>query len=111
LLVPADEVRCNLLAAAKGRLPLVLYNPAGRKRRELLTEALHICTEQRGSQTLCAFVRNARRLQEEKWIGHLADFPADKVDMSTVIIIGGPRTQWVNNALYEPRGYQEKYME
>lgn len=111
LLVPADEVRRNLRAAAEGVLPVVLYNPAGRKRRHLLHEALDIFTSCRGEQTLCAFVRNAGRPQEEKWIGRLAEFPADEVDMSTVLVIGGPRTRWVNGVLYEARGYGEKYLD
>lgn len=36
-------------------------------------------------------------------------FPADKVDMSTLIIIGGPRTCLAGDVLYEARGYMEKY--
>ena len=42
LLVPSDEVRQNLRAVAQSALPVTLYNPAGRKRRHLLTEALDI---------------------------------------------------------------------
>ena len=111
LLVPSDEVRQNLRAVAQSALPVTLYNPAGRKRRHLLTEALDIFREQRGGDVLCAYVRHAGLPQEAKWIGRLDDFPADEVDMSTLVIIGGPRTITDAGAMYEARGYVEKYME
>lgn len=110
LLVPADEVRTNLLAAARSMLPVVLYNPAGRKRRQLLKEALDLFLKERGNVP-CAHVKHAGRPQEQKWTGRLADFPADEVDMSTLIIIGGPRTLLEDGVLYEARGYMEKYPE
>lgn len=111
LLVPADEVRQNLLAVARSALPVALYNPAGRKRRHLLEESLAIFREHRGEDVLCACVKNAGRPQETKWIGKLSAFPTDTVDMSTLIIIGGPRSRFDSGAFYESRGYIEKYME
>lgn len=110
LLVPSDEVRRNLRAAVKGALPVVLYNPAGRKRRHLMEEAVDLFREERGGETLCAYVRHAGRPAEEKWVGTLDEFPRDEVDMSTVIVIGGPRTKRVGDSLYEARGYEEKYL-
>ena len=67
--------------------------------------------EHRGEDVLCAYVKNAGRGQETKWLGKLSEFPAAEVDMSTLIIIGGPRTRLDSGVLYEPRGYVEKYME
>ena len=63
-----------------------------------------------GRDVLCAYVKNAGREQETKWVGKLSEFPAAEVDMSTLIIIGGPRTRLDSGVLYEPRGYVEKYM-
>ncbi len=111
LLVPTEEVRRNLSHTVHTALPAVLYNPAGRKRRHLMEEAVARFTEARGPATLCAIVRHAGRPQEEKWIGTLAEFPCDRVDMSSLIIIGGPRTKRRGDTLYEARGYQEKYLE
>ena len=71
---------------------MALYNPAGRKRRALLDETLAVFREHRGGDVLCAYVKNAGREQETKWVGKLSEFPAAEVDMSTLIIIGGPRT-------------------
>ena len=111
LLVPADEVRRNIRSVAQSLLPVALYNPAGRKRRDLLDETLAVFREHRGGDVLCAYVKNAGREQETKWTGKLSEFPAAEVDMSTLIIIGGPRTRLDSGVLYEPRGYVEKYME
>lgn len=110
LLVPADEVRRNLRAVAQSALPVTLYNPAGRKRRRLLAEALDIFREARGGDILCAFVRHAGRPEETRWIGRLADLPADDVDMSTLVLIGSARTVTDQGALFEARGYAEKYL-
>ena len=111
LLVPADEVRRNLRAVAQSALPVTLYNPAGRKRRRLLAEALDIFREARGGDILCAFVRRAGRPEETRWIGRLADLPADDVDMSTLVLIGSARTVTDQGALFEARGYAEKYLD
>ena len=111
LLVSADEVRRNIRSVAQSLLPVALYNPAGRKRRDLLEETLAVFREHRGGDVLCAYVKNAGREQETKWVGKLSEFPAAEVDMSTLIIISGPRTRLDSGVLYEPRGYVEKYME
>ncbi len=110
LLVPTEEVRQNLQAVAQSALPVALYNPAGKKRRALLAEALDIFTQHRGVDIWCAYVRHAGRPQEEKWVGKLGDFPEQDVDMSTLIIIGGARTVYTDAALYEARGYVDKYL-
>ncbi len=88
---------------------LYLYNPAGKKRRELLHEAIAIFSAERGENTLCAYVKNAGRDNETKWIGTLHDLPYDEIDMSTLLIIGSSRTQFDGTYLYEARGYMDKY--
>lgn len=109
LLVPTEEVRANLQAVAQSALPVTLYNPAGKKRRQLLSEALNIFRSARGDDVLCATVRHAGREQESKWIGRLADLPVDSIDMSTLVLIGGPRTMRDGDVLFEARGYADKY--
>lgn len=110
LLVPSEEVRQNLNAVAQSALPVALYNPAGKKRRELLAEALEIFKAQRGKDIWCATVRHAGREEESTWVGQLKDFPLDSVDMSTLVIIGGHRTKYSSGVLYESRGYVDKYL-
>ncbi|WP_290565446.1 precorrin-4 C(11)-methyltransferase [Akkermansia sp.] len=109
LLVPAEEIRANLEQSAGTALPVVLYNPAGRKRRHLLEEALDIFRNKRGGQTLCAYVKHAGRPAQQKWVGTLAEFPLEDVDMSTLVLLGGPRTIRDGGVLFERRGYADKY--
>lgn len=109
LLVPAEEIRANLEQSAGTALPVVLYNPAGRKRRHLLEEALDIFRNKRGGQTLCAYVKHAGRPAQQKWVGTLDEFPLEDVDMSTLVLLGGPRTIRDGDVLFERRGYADKY--
>lgn len=109
LLVPAEEIRANLEQSAGTALPVVLYNPAGRKRRHLLEEALDIFRNKRGGKTLCAYVKHAGRPAQQKWVGTLAEFPLEDVDMSTLVLLGGPRTIRDGDVLFERRGYADKY--
>ncbi len=111
LLVPTDEVRQNIHAVAQSALPVALYNPAGKKRRQLLTEALSTFKEHRGDQIWCATVRHAGRPQQETWIGKLCEFPVEDVDMSTLVLIGSHRTTYTSGTLYEARGYVDKYLD
>ena len=109
LLVPAEEIRANLEQSAGTALPVVLYNPAGRKRRHLLEEALRIFRNQRGGKNLCAYVKHAGRPAQRKWVGTLDEFPLEDVDMSTLVLLGGPRTIRDGDVLFERRGYADKY--
>ena len=109
LLVPADEVRQNLLAAVRSRLPVTLYNPAGRKRRALLGEALSLFRKERGEDLPCALVRHAGQPEQTVWTGRLGDFPQEDVDMASLVILGSPRSKLRDGVLYEARGYADKY--
>ena len=109
LLVPASEVLDNLKAAAASNLPCALYNPAGRRRRDLLAEACGIFAGARGQDVPAAVVRHAGRDGETVWTGPLGGLDQDGVDMSSLVLIGGPRTVLAHGTLYERRGYGEKY--
>ncbi len=109
LLVPAVEVRANLNSVLDSALPVALYNPAGRRRRELLREALATAAEKRGGQTWCAIVKHAGRPEQSVWVGHLEQVPEEDVDMSSLVIICDKRTRYVDGYLYEARGYADKY--
>jgi len=109
LLVPASEVRANIRAAASSALPCAIYNPAGRRRRELLAEALAVFRFARGDDAPAAWVRHAGQPAQEIWTGRLQDLDQDRIDMSTIVLVGGPRTVLAKGALVDRRGYGEKY--
>ena len=75
----------------------------------LLEEALRIFRNQRGGKTLCAYVKHAGRPAQRKWVGTLDEFPLEDVDMSTLVLLGGPRTIRDGDVLFERRGYADKY--
>ncbi|HDS17348.1 MAG TPA: precorrin-3B C(17)-methyltransferase [Proteobacteria bacterium] len=109
LLTPTAVIVKNLEAAALSELACALYNPAGKKRRELLQQALAIFVRQRGPEVPAALLKNVSRRDEERWLGPLADFPAERVDMNSLIIIGNATSVISRGNLYDRRGYREKY--
>jgi cobalt-precorrin 5A hydrolase/precorrin-3B C17-methyltransferase len=54
-------------------------------------------------------VRHAGQPAQEIWTGRLQDLDQDRIDMSTIVLVGGPRTVLANGALVDRRGYGEKY--
>ncbi len=109
MLVPEAEVRRNLEAACGSALPVCLYNPAGRRRRALLHAAVEELARARGQDAWCAMVRHAGQPQEERWVGPIAALDEERVDMFTILIVGGPRTRYEQGWLFEARGYADKY--
>ena len=109
LLVPASEVLRNVACALSSALPLAVYNPAGKKRRILLHKTLELAKQLRGDDLPCALVREAGKPAEEVWTGLLKDLPQDRVDMSTLLILGSHRSRLEDGIFYEARGYEDKY--
>ena len=65
LLTPWEVIRRRLELAAQGDFVLCLYNPSSRRRRDHLRMACDIVLVHRGPETVCGWVRNAGRAQEE----------------------------------------------
>jgi cobalt-precorrin 5A hydrolase/precorrin-3B C17-methyltransferase len=111
LLTPTATIIKNLEAVAQSDLACALYNPAGKKRRELLSRAVAIFTQERGGEIPAALVKHASCENEEKWLGHLEDLPLEMVDMNTLLIIGNSTAVIKNGIFYDRRGYAEKYFD
>lgn len=108
ILVPTNEVVHNMETASKSHLPCVFYNPAGKKRRDLLEKTIEVFKQNRGDEILCAYVKHAGRSKQEKWVGTLESLNPDHIDMSTLLVIGGHRTVLEDGIFYEKRGYEHK---
>jgi cobalt-precorrin 5A hydrolase/precorrin-3B C17-methyltransferase len=111
LLTPTTTIVKNLEAVAQSDLACALYNPAGKKRRELLNQAVEIFIEKRGGDIPAALVKHASCDNEEKWLGLLKDMPLKMVDMNTLLIIGNSTAVIKNGIFYDRRGYAEKYFD
>ena len=106
LLTPRDVIMNRIKAISATDLVCTLYNPRSMKRRELFDWAMARFREARGAEQPCGLVRHAGRDKQEIWRGELQEFPTGKVDMSTIVIIGGPQTEILSTGhLVTKRGY------
>ncbi|MEA2108006.1 MAG: precorrin-3B C(17)-methyltransferase [Pseudomonadota bacterium] len=109
LLTPTATIIRNLEAISRSDMACALYNPAGKKRRELLNRAVEIFRQHRGAEIPAAVVKHASRKDEEKWLGRLGDLPLEMVDMNSLIVIGNSTSVINKGIFYDRRGYAEKY--
>jgi precorrin-3B C17-methyltransferase len=116
LLTPAEEVERRLHLAMAMQVPVVLYNPRSKTRRDGLPRAVAIALEHRDAATPVGIVRNAFRPAQGVTVSTLGDAPAwtEVVDMHTIVIIGGPESRiWRTRhgeGIVTPRGYNRKYL-
>ena len=97
---------------ARGDFVVALYNPKSRRRTEQLVQALAMLSEERAPQTPVVVARALGRPDEHVTITTLAKVDPDRVDMTTLLIVGSSATrvidagrrQWV----FTPRGYAQK---
>ncbi len=109
LLTPTEIIKKRIKGIAISGLVCALYNPASTKRRELLELCINEFIAERGGDIYVGIVWHASKKQEEKLICKIKDFPFDKINMNTMIIIGNEFTVLNHNKLYTDRGYCKKY--
>lgn len=106
LLTPWEVIRRRLELAAQGDFVLCLYNPSSRRRRDHLRMACDIVLAHRGPETVCGWVRNAGRAQEERQVLTLGELRETQVDMFTTVFIGSAATRRIGDRMVTPRGYE-----
>lgn len=106
LLTPWEVIRRRLELAAQGDFVLCLYNPSSRRRRDHLRMACDIVLAHRGPETVCGWVRNAVRAQEEHQVLTLGELREAQVDMFTTVFIGSAATRRIGDRMVTPRGYE-----
>ena len=106
LLTPWEVIRRRLELAAQGDFVLCLYNPSSRRRRDHLRMACDIVLAHRGPETVCGWVRNAGRAQEEHQVLTLGELQEAQVDMFTTVFIGSAATRRIGDRVVTPRGYE-----
>lgn len=106
LLTPWEVIRRRLELAAQGDFVLCLYNPSSRRRRDHLRMACDIVLAHRGPETVCGWVRNAGRAQEEHQVLTLGELQEAQVDMFTTVFIGSAATRRIGDRMLTPRGYE-----
>lgn len=109
LMVPWDRICRKLSGIAAGDLCCVLYNPRSRGRPDLLLAALDLLMAGRSPSIPVAAVRDAGSVEQTIQRGTIGNFPVDKVDMKSVVVVGDSTTRWSARGMITPRGYVEKY--
>jgi precorrin-3B C17-methyltransferase len=117
LLTPWEVIVKRLDLAFSMGVPVVLYNPRSKERREHLPQAIFIARKYRDLQTPLAVVRNAYREGESIRCSTLgeADAVIEEVDMHSTVIVGGEESYlWKEGkhvrGIITPRGYHRKYV-
>ena len=106
LLTPWEKIEKRLTAAARADFVICLYNPSSRRRRDHLRMACDIVLAHRGPETVCGWVRNAGRAQEEHQVLTLGELREAQVDMFTTVFIGSAATRRIGDRMVTPRGYE-----
>ena len=109
LMTPWERIAKKLDGAARGDLPIVLYNPGSGKRRNHLLQACRIVGRYRREDTVCAVVRNAGRAGQSYRLLTLKELESKEVDMLSTVFIGNEESRVVGNRMVTPRGYEKKY--
>lgn len=106
LLTPWEIIEKRLDCAAQGDFVICLYNPQSVKRADYLLRACKIALKHKPAETLCGYVKNALRGDEECKICTLDELQHAKVDMFTTVIIGNFATKQIAGKLVTTRGYK-----
>jgi len=117
LLTPGEEIERRLDLAFRMGVPVVLYNPRSRGRREQLAAALGLAARHLPPETPVGIVKNAYREGEELVVTTLGSAKGGigEVDMHATVIIGGCGSRiWRRGedakGIITPRGYERKYL-
>jgi precorrin-3B C17-methyltransferase len=106
LLTPWDVIERRLLCAAEGDFAICLYNPASKKREDYLRRACDIVLRRRSGDTLCGWVKNIGRAEQEHRLLTLSVLREEKLVMFTTVFIGASTTREIAGRMVTPRGYR-----
>ena len=110
LLTPRVVLENRLAAAARADFVIALYNPVSAARRETFLRALRVLAEHRAEHTPVVVARNLGRDGEEVEVVRLDAIDPDRIDMTTVLVVGSSATRTFTHdrarRVYTPRGYE-----
>lgn len=107
LLTPIELIKQRIRAGAMSDMVICIYNPSSKKRLDYLKMACDIVLEYRTESTVCGYVRNIGREDEEAVVTTLGELRDTKVDMFTTVYIGNSKTKNINGKMVTPRGYRD----
>ena len=105
LMTPWEVIEKRLRLAAEADFVICLYNPRSKGRSEHLSKAFKIMGEFKGGDTPVGVVKDVGREKEEKFVCTFENMDFEKVDMTTMVIIGNKSTYINGELMITPRGY------
>lgn len=105
-MTPWELIKKRVRAAADSDMVMCIYNPSSRRRAGYLKEACEIVSEIQSPDTICGYVKNIGRDNEEAEILTLKELAECDVDMFTTVYIGNSHTKVIDGMMVTPRGYK-----
>lgn len=106
LLTPWKKIEKRLECAAIGDFAVAIYNPSSKKRSSYLMKACDIMLKYKEPDTVCGYVKNIGRDNEESGIMTLSELKSFSADMFTTVFVGNSETKNINGRMVTPRGYK-----
>jgi precorrin-3B C17-methyltransferase len=111
-LKPWPLIERRIKAAAEGDFVMAFYNPASRARPQRIHDAFALLRSCKPDKTVVALARAVGRPDERIELTTLADAPLERVDMSTLVLVGSEATRLLRRAdgsawVYTPRSAGE----
>lgn len=105
LMTPIEAIMNRVKAAASSDFVICLYNPKSHGRPDYIKQALDIISEQQGGDILVGLAKDAGRIHEQTHVFKIDQVDFDRIDMTTVVIVGNRNTRLIGNRMVTPRGY------
>lgn len=105
LLTPWEVIEKRLRLAAEADFVICLYNPRSKGRSEHLANAFKIMGKFKDGSTPVGIVKDVGREDQEKFICTFDTMDFERVDMTTMVIIGNKSTYIHDDLMITPRGY------
>ena len=105
LMTPWEVIEKRLRLAAEADFVICLYNPRSKGSSEHLANAFKIMGEFKDGSTPVGIVKDVGREDQEKFICTFDTMDFERVDMTTMVIIGNKSTYIHDDLMITPRGY------
>ncbi|HHZ8354703.1 TPA: precorrin-3B C(17)-methyltransferase [Morganella morganii] len=106
LLTPWEVIEKRIKAAAEADFVICFYNPRSLGREGHLARAFELMAPFKAATTPIGVVKAAARKKEEKWLTTFGEMEFDRVDMTSLVIVGNQSTYISNDLMITPRGYK-----
>lgn len=106
LLTPWEVIEKRIKASAEADFVICFYNPRSLGREGHLARAFELMAPFKATTTPIGVVKAAARKKEEKWITTFGEMEFDRVDMTSLVIVGNQSTYISNDLMITPRGYK-----